>query len=165
MKGDAGVAEMNLYEAGKFYQLPKNIHKVLKNPFEFAVLTYLLQCADDNGSSFPSYKTLAQGMMSRYQAILSVKQLETAGFITIKKTPYHSNHFTVDISKLVNCIEQSTVLTSQPRRPPQSTVLTTLVNQVDPNNNHLTKTIEQKEIIEDNNFESFIKSTFKEAKI
>ncbi len=126
------------YPAGKFFQIPNGVHRVVKSPYDLSVLLFLMQCADSNGKCFPSYATIAQGIMSRYQAMKSVKNLQVTGILSIKQTPYKPNTFVVNFDKLVNLIDQSTVLTSQPRRPHQSTTLTPPVNQVDPNHTHIT---------------------------
>jgi hypothetical protein len=141
------------WEDGKFYCVPRGLEFVLGNLFEFVVLSRLLDRADDHtGKSFPSYRDLSMGMMSRYQAILVIKSLKSRGIISIQHNSYKANTYTLhyDVLKkliktsqphrLVNDIDQSTTLTGQPRRSISQPTRLQLVNGVDPNDNHITKT-------------------------
>ena len=56
------------YPAGKFFLVPNGIHRAVHSPYDLIVLLYLLQCSEPKGKSFPSYKTLSPGLMSRYRA-------------------------------------------------------------------------------------------------
>jgi hypothetical protein len=140
------------WEDGKFYCVPRGLEFVLGNLFEFVVLSRLLDRADDHtGKSFPSYRDLSMGMMSRYQAILVIKSLKSRGIISIQHNSYKANTYTLhyDVLKkliktsqphrLVNDIDQSTTLTGQPRRSISQPTRLQLVNGVDPNDNHITK--------------------------
>ena len=137
-------------EAGSFYQLPKHLHRVVKSPFALCVLAYLLQCRNGDNSCYPSYQTITQGLMSRRQAIKSVNELAEAGFISITKTPYKANTFTVNVefimqltseySSLVNTVHQPT---SEHSSPPSEYSSLPLVNVVHPNNNQLNKNHKQ----------------------
>lgn len=155
------VVSTTRYPAGKFFQVPNGIHKVVSSPYDLAALLFLMQCADGNGTSFPSYATIAQGIMSRCQAMISVSRLNKSGIISIQERPNASNVFTVNFDRLVNLIDQSTVSTSRPRRALQSTKTTIPVNQVDPNHTQGTKPTEQ----EEKNNLSLIDEIYSEAQI
>ena len=72
--------------------------------FEVAVVLNLYRRASGDGSSFPSYKRIAEDTgMSRSQAIRSVKSLNTKGWIIIEKrfdedtNSYSSNVYTLNL--------------------------------------------------------------------
>lgn len=125
-----GEAEYSAHLEKDFTKVPDQIFKHGFKPFQIAVLVCLLQHGKAK-DSFPSYRTIsAECRMSRYQAIRTVKSLES--YITIVSRPYQVNTFHVELSRLVNDVDQSMTLTSQRGRLPQSMTLTTLVNDVDP---------------------------------
>jgi hypothetical protein len=137
-------------EAGTFYQLPKYLHRIVKSPYAFCVLTYLLQCKNGSNACFPSYQTITQGLMSRRQAIKSINELKKAGIISITKQPYKANAFTINVdllieltseySSLVNTLHQPT---SEHSSPPSEYGSLPLVNTVHPNKKQLNKNQEQ----------------------
>ena len=96
------------YEKGDFYQIPRGTEKIVGNIYEFIVLARLLDRANDvTGASFPSYRDLTMGFMCRNRAIQSVKAIEKLGIITIEKTPFKANTYTIDKKKLVDLIKTS----------------------------------------------------------
>jgi hypothetical protein len=159
ISGQKEVTVTVRYPAGNFFQVPNGIHRAVNSPYDLSVLIFLMQCADRNGKCFPSYATISQGIMSRYQAIKSVKNLHDKGIVNIERIPYKTNTFIVDFHKLVNLIDQSTTLTSQSHRLHRSTTLTTPINQVDSNNTQITKPSEQ----EDKNNISLIDAIYSEV--
>lgn len=138
---------MPKFEAGSFHQVPDNVHKIFQSVYELAIFNYLLQCSDSSCKSFPSYSTLSQGLMSRYQAILTVKQLVKRGYVSIEKREFKSNIFVINIEKVINDVNQAMSLTGQVTRPGNQQRLPLLVNVLDPNqtySNHIKRIIQMR---------------------
>ena len=96
------------YEPGDFYQLPRGMALILGNPYEFVVLSRLLDRADENtGASFPSFRDLTQGIMCRNKAIQSIKALQELGIISIVHTPYKQNTYQIHYEVLTQLIKTS----------------------------------------------------------
>ena len=117
-------------EAGTFYQVPKGLHKIVKRSSDLCVLTYLLKCKNGSNSCYPSYQTISQGLISRREAMRAVKRLKGIGIISVTKTPFKVNTFTINI-ELINKLTGDTL---------------SLVTPCHPNKNQLNKTKEQKDI-------------------
>lgn len=127
------------YENGQFYQLPKNLHRVVANSYEFSILAYLLQC-ENEGKAFPSYNTMAQGLMSRREVIRAIKSLISKGYLTKEPQHYHSNIYHIIISKLVTDIHQCLTVTSDSQSPSSDSQSPPLVTHSHPNNTKLNNT-------------------------
>lgn len=98
------------------------------------VLLKLADNANDQGVCWPSLATIADECdLSRQGVIEQIEKLETHGFLSVERSlgGRVSNHY--QVFPAVNAVDYS----SQPRRPQQSTALTTAVNAVDPNH-HIT---------------------------
>lgn len=128
---------MAKYRNGRFFQLPKGIHRIVDDPYQLAILTFLLQCEKD-GQAFPSYQTMTQGLMSRWQAIESIKKLKDKGFLVKESNNFRSNIYHLNIPKLVSEAYQYATQTSKPHLPTSKPHLPPLVSHTYPNNNKRT---------------------------
>jgi len=96
-----------------YFKVPNGIFKIVKNTYNLSVLLYLLRCANGNGTAFPSYKNLAQGLMSRYKCMQVCKELQDSGYISIKnrfntkRNCDDSNIFIINMEKILSDIEQA----------------------------------------------------------
>jgi len=99
------------FEPGDFYQIPKELHKIVKSPYTFAVLCYMIQCTDDYGHCFPGQDTLAQGLMCRKQVRKAAAELENNGIVAItkiwKKGGGINLAYDVNFDKLIELIRDS----------------------------------------------------------
>jgi Helix-turn-helix domain len=99
------------FERGDFYQIPKELHKIVKSPYTFAVLCYMIQCTDDDGHCFPGQDTLAQGLMCRKQVRKAAAELENNGIVAItkiwKKGGGINLAYDVNFDKLIQLIKDS----------------------------------------------------------
>lgn len=146
---------MGKYENGNFYQLPKNLHRVVSNTYQLAILSYLRQC-ENNGEAWPSYNKMAQGLMSRWKAIKTIKALIEMGYLTKEPNAYHSNTYHIDIEKLVSDTNQYATPTSKPHQPTSVPHQPGVVSDTHPNKTNKNNTKEQEERDIDN---YFIKTT------
>lgn len=103
------------------------------------VLLALCDNANDEGFCWPSISTLARKCDLSKQGVLDqIEGLHKRRVLSVERTRGKSNRYQL---KLVNRVDQSAALTSQPDGLPlvnrvdhhQSTALTGLVNRVDPN--------------------------------
>ena len=139
---------------GDYFQIPNAIFNRCQNPYEIAVLSYLLRCRNSNTNNcFPSYKTIADNChISRYQAILTIKNLKQLKLITVEAIPFKANNYTLTLTSqphtLVNHIDQSTTYTSQPHTPTSQSHRLPLVNDVDPNKTNITRLTNKTNIYE-----------------
>ena len=115
------------------------------------VLLALADNANEDGDCWPSLSNIAKKCCLSRQGVLDqISILRDRELVAIDKKQGKSNRYKLSLpvnrvdqldTQLVNRVDQSTVLTSQPHRLPlvngvdyhQSTVLTTPVNRVDPN--------------------------------
>lgn len=106
-----------------YFKVPNGLHLILDNVYEYVAMSYLLRCRNEYNIAFPSYNAIAQGLMSRLQAIRSCKTLIEKGYIKIRKRKYKSNIFTIDLGKIVSDINQLRIETSNceiPQKPKYS---------------------------------------------
>lgn len=115
---------------GEFYCQPRGMELFLHNIYEYIVLSRLIDRADDDtGVSFPSYRDLTMGLMSRTKAIESVEAIRRLAIISIQHVDFKSNRYTIHWDRLKELMEeykpsaqvrhgnQSPMDTSTPQQP------------------------------------------------
>lgn len=100
---------------GDYFKSPNDYHLICGDIFELTVLEYLFRLADKDGQSYPSYRKLSQGLMSRVRCITACKTLEKKGYIARTRRANTSNYYDINYDKILDDIKarRLTVLTSK----------------------------------------------------
>ena len=69
-----------------YYEAPDDLYRVMSNPFELAIMTYLIQLGSGLDKIHPSEETLRLGLMSKMSVKEAKKSLRDKGFISWKAT-------------------------------------------------------------------------------
>lgn len=75
-----------------FYNTSNDIHLIVKNAYQFAILQYLIQLQNGYSNAHASKKTLSLGLMSVRKAIDTLTELEQLGYIESKKYDSYASH-------------------------------------------------------------------------
>lgn len=88
----------------KYFVLPNDIHKIVKTPYQFIALTYLMRCTNNKELAYPTHNTITQGLMSTRKCCTALDELQDMGYITITVRNNTSNIYTVNIEKILNTV-------------------------------------------------------------
>ena len=92
-----------------YFKATNNIFNLKLKPNQFAILTYLIKCANNKDFCYPSLNNICEMCcVSKQTVVRTLKELVTLGYIRVEKDKHNIYYINYDVIENTNAREKKT---------------------------------------------------------